>query len=70
MTYDLIIFDCDGTLVDTEHLYNAITAELLNEIGFKEYTPELCMKLFAGQSWSTIRGMLEEKHVNMNMYSW
>ena len=59
---DLIIFDCDGTLVDSEYLYNSITSELLNEIGYAEYTPELCMELFTGQSWSTIRGALEERH--------
>lgn len=59
---DLIIFDCDGTLVDSEWLYNSITAELLNELGFEEYTPEMCLDLFAGQSWSTIKPMLEERH--------
>lgn len=58
----LIIFDCDGTLVDSEYLYNSITSELLNEIGYPEYTPELCMELFTGQSWSTIRHDLEERH--------
>ena len=61
---NLIIFDCDGTLVDSEYLYNSITAELLNELGYKEYTPELCLELFAGQSWSTIRHDLEARHGN------
>ena len=59
---ELIIFDCDGTLVDSEYLYNSITAELLNELGYSEYTPELCIELFAGQSWSTIRHDLEARH--------
>ena len=59
---DLIIFDCDGTLVNSEYLYNSITSELLNEIGYSEYTPEICMELFTGQSWSTIRGTLEDRH--------
>ena len=59
---NLIIFDCDGTLVDSETLYNTITAELLNELGFDEYTPELCIELFAGQAWSTIKATLEERH--------
>lgn len=58
----LIIFDCDGTLVDSEYLYNAITAELLNEIGYPEYTPELCLELFAGMAWSVIREELEARH--------
>src|SRR5690606_28500307 len=60
--YDLVIFDCDGTLVDSEHLYNSITSELLNEIGYEDYTPALCLELFAGLSWSEIRRTLEEKH--------
>lgn len=59
---ELIIFDCDGTLVDSEHTYNAITAQLLNNIGYDEYTPALCLELFAGQSWTTIRPMLEQRH--------
>jgi HAD superfamily hydrolase (TIGR01509 family) len=58
----MIIFDCDGTLVDSEHLYNSITAELLNEIGYSEYTTEMCLDQFAGQSWSTIRKTLEQRH--------
>lgn len=59
---DLIIFDCDGTLVDSEYLYNAITSELLGEIGLTEYTPELCLELFAGHTWTNIKMMLEDKH--------
>jgi len=59
---DLIIFDCDGTLVDSEFLYNSITAELLNELGFPEYTTEKCISLFAGQSWNMIEAMLRDRH--------
>ena len=59
---DLIIFDCDGTLVDSETLYNSITSELLTEMGFAEYTTTRCIELFAGQSWSTIKAILEDKH--------
>ena len=62
MPYELIIFDCDGTLVDSEHMYNAITSEMLNELGYHEYTPEVCTALFCGQSWGNIRSSLEEKH--------
>ena len=60
--HSLIIFDCDGTLVDSERLYNTVTAELLNEIGYDEYTPQLCLERFSGKSWSTIREELEEHH--------
>lgn len=60
--FDLIIFDCDGTLVDTEKLYNTIAAELLTDIGLPEYTPEECFRQFSGQSWSVMLAKLEEKH--------
>ncbi len=60
--HSLIIFDCDGTLVDSEPLYNTVTAELLNEIGYAEYTPQVCLERFAGKSWSTIRDELEDRH--------
>ncbi|NCT41223.1 MAG: HAD family phosphatase [Alphaproteobacteria bacterium] len=62
MKKDLIIFDCDGTLVNSEMLYNTITSELLTEMGFSEYTPLRCVELFGGQSWSTIKTILEDKH--------
>ncbi|HBR69433.1 MAG TPA: HAD family hydrolase [Rhodospirillaceae bacterium] len=61
-SYDLIIFDCDGTLVDSERVYSVITSELLTEAGFPEYTPAVCNSLFAGLSWSEMRIWLEEKH--------
>ncbi len=60
--HDLIIFDCDGTLVDSENLYASVTAELLNNLGFAEYTAALCMELFAGHSWTTIVDMLSARH--------
>lgn len=48
--------------MDSETLYNTITSELLTELGFAEYTPEICIDLFAGQAWSMIKATLEEKH--------
>ena len=32
-TYELIIFDCDGVLVDSERITNQVFAEMLNELG-------------------------------------
>ncbi len=51
--FDLIIFDCDGTLVDSELLCNFSTSEVLGSLGFPQYTPAYCLKNFigAGQSW-------------------
>lgn len=57
--FDLIIFDCDGTLVDSELLCNFSTSEVLTALGFARYTPEYCLRTFigSGQSavWSAVR---------------
>lgn len=31
--YQLVIFDCDGMLVDGERITNQVFAEMLNELG-------------------------------------
>lgn len=46
----LFIFDCDGTLVDSEYLNNAALSQVLMEEGLQEYTPERCLELFTGFS--------------------
>lgn len=33
-TFDLVIFDCDGVLVDTEPLANQVYVQMLGELGF------------------------------------
>ncbi|MAZ77014.1 MAG: HAD family hydrolase [Micavibrio sp.] len=60
--YDLIIFDCDGTLVDSEYLNNKVSADLLNDFGLKQYTPENFMAEFTGFTWSDIRRIIETRH--------
>lgn len=60
--YDLIIFDCDGTLVDSEYLNNKISSDLLIEFGLTDYTPQRCIQEFAGVSWTTIKQTLEARH--------
>lgn len=32
-TMDLMIFDCDGVLVDSELLFNGLLAEMMSELG-------------------------------------
>ena len=64
--YDLIIFDCDGTLVDTEGLQNQVSSDLLIEFGLSEYTPEKCSTELAGKSWTEIKQDLDKRH-NINI---
>ncbi len=47
MTPKLVIFDCDGVLVDTETLATTIIAQNLNRHGFA-ITPDETHRLFAG----------------------
>jgi len=50
MKYDLIIFDCDGTLVDTEVVIHSACSEVLQEMGYPQYTTEYCVQRFASLS--------------------
>lgn len=58
----MIIFDCDGTLVDSELLYNTVISGLLRESGFMQYTPDKCLELFTGLTLSNIRAIVEQEH--------
>jgi HAD superfamily hydrolase (TIGR01509 family) len=46
---DLVIFDCDGVLVDTERLTVAVEARILTELGWP-HTPEQVVARFMGRS--------------------
>jgi HAD superfamily hydrolase (TIGR01509 family) len=51
MPYDLIIFDCDGVLVDSELITNRVFALMLGEIGI-HMTLEEVLERFVGRSMS------------------
>ncbi|NNE27462.1 MAG: HAD family hydrolase [Saprospiraceae bacterium] len=53
MKYKLIIFDCDGTLVDSEPVSNKVVSDMINELGIP-MTPEKSIALFAGTQFSNI----------------
>ena len=59
--FDLVIFDCDGTLVDSETLNNVSTSEILTEIGLEQYTPDYSMATFIGRSQPVIWKIIEEQ---------
>lgn len=54
----LIIFDCDGVLVDSEAIASKVFAEHLTQAGHA-YTPEECLMRFAGLSLDSCRAMVE-----------
>lgn len=57
---DLVIFDCDGTLVNTEYLNNAALISLLKEHGIHKYDMDYALNHFAGNRFSKILEMVSE----------
>jgi HAD superfamily hydrolase (TIGR01509 family) len=49
MTSNLVIFDCDGVLVDSEPISNRLFREMLGEIGV-DVSPEYMFEHFVGRS--------------------
>jgi HAD superfamily hydrolase (TIGR01509 family) len=49
LRFDLVIFDCDGVLVDSEPLANRILAERLATVGLHMEVPEV-MRTFVGKT--------------------
>jgi HAD superfamily hydrolase (TIGR01509 family) len=60
MHWELIIFDCDGVLVDSELLSNRVLAGMLAEIGLP-MSLEDTIATFMGHSMSACVGIIEER---------
>jgi len=58
MSFHGVIFDCDGTLVDTESLANDVFATMLSEEGLP-MTGHEAMTRFRGMKWDTCRAEVE-----------
>jgi HAD superfamily hydrolase (TIGR01509 family) len=56
--FDLVIFDCDGVLVDSEPIINRAHAEVLSECGY-QITPETLIERFCGTSDAEMLGIIE-----------
>ena len=60
MNWDLVIFDCDGVLVDSEPISNGTLVEMLAEIGLS-ISLEESSSLFMGRSMPAIIELVEEQ---------
>ena len=49
MTFDLVIFDCDGVLVNSEPIANRVDTEQLGSIGLNLSSEEI-MRRFVGRT--------------------
>lgn len=56
----LVIFDCDGVLIDSEPLSAAVLMELMAEIGMP-LTPEMFRSDFLGRSFETAAARAEQR---------
>lgn len=61
MPTELIIFDNDGTLCDSEEINNTATANILLKLGFSQYTAEFCHEHLAGMAMSDVREKVENE---------
>jgi HAD superfamily hydrolase (TIGR01509 family) len=59
-SWDLIIFDCDGVLVDSEPIANRLFAAMLAEIGLP-VTYEEIVQQFMGCAQATVVSVIEER---------
>ncbi|GIR54791.1 MAG: hypothetical protein CM15mP62_22620 [Rhodospirillaceae bacterium] len=60
MKWDLIIFDCDGVLVDSEAIGNRFIAEALTALGIETSTDE-ALGEFLGGKLTQIKISVEKK---------
>jgi HAD superfamily hydrolase (TIGR01509 family) len=57
---ELIIFDCDGVLVDSEPIANRIMAEAITALGWPLSTAD-CIARFKGHHFDTIIAVIEDR---------
>jgi HAD superfamily hydrolase (TIGR01509 family) len=58
--FDLVIFDCDGVLIDSEALCNRVVAEILTEAGWP-MTAKECTDRFIGMSFYAMQPEIEAR---------
>lgn len=57
--FDLIIFDCDGTLTDSEYVNNQALLDVLHEDGFTQYTLDHAYRYWLGNTITSIGLMIQ-----------
>ncbi|HZF85080.1 MAG TPA: HAD family phosphatase [Burkholderiaceae bacterium] len=60
LSFDAVLFDCDGVLVDSEPITNRVLTEMLGELGW-HLTVEETMRIFVGKAVKDEMDLIEEK---------
>jgi len=58
--FDLVIFDCDGVLEDSERITNTVFAEMLNEQGLSVSLDDM-FRDFVGRSMAQCIEIIQER---------
>lgn len=62
MSFDLIIYDCDGTLIDTETLYGEVSLAACHALGLTHWTQDHYVDSIVGIPWSDGVKIIEAAH--------
>jgi HAD superfamily hydrolase (TIGR01509 family) len=62
MGFELIIYDCDGTLIDTETLYGEVSLAACHALGLTGWTLDHYVDQLVGKPWSDGVGIIEAAH--------
>jgi HAD superfamily hydrolase (TIGR01509 family) len=52
VSFDLVIYDCDGTLIDTETLYGEVNLAMCHEVGLEHWTLDHYVEHLVGIPWA------------------
>ncbi len=58
---ELIIFDCDGTIADTEYTPQLAVIGAMEICGFPGYGVEFCLSNFVGRGMVHVQQIVEER---------
>jgi HAD superfamily hydrolase (TIGR01509 family) len=59
LTFEAVLFDCDGVLVDSEPITNGVLRDMLEELGWT-LTREECMRIFVGKAVKDEVALIEQ----------
>lgn len=62
--FSLILFDCDGTLLDSEEINAQAMSDILIKLGYQKFSKNYCLKNFIGGSALEIIELLEDLKVD------
>jgi HAD superfamily hydrolase (TIGR01509 family) len=57
---DLVIYDCDGVLVDSEPIAIDVLCDMIRRLG-APVTPEIAYRRFLGHTWANVRAIIVDE---------